>query len=157
ELLPMNRSFEIQVTQPRSMLAVCGLAIALLLGVLPISNWVVHGNAIGPLLAREAIGWGSALVVLLWLKFVGRVRLSSLCVCRPTGKGVIIGVLTAIVLVATQVIQFSIIIPLFHLNTGAIMTRMQAIMNTPYWYRILLVLRAAVTEEIIFRGYIIEK
>lgn len=30
-------------------------------------------------------------------------------------------------------------------------------MNTPYWYGILLVLRAAVTEEILFRGYLIEK
>lgn len=30
-------------------------------------------------------------------------------------------------------------------------------MDTPYWYRFLLVLRAAVTEEILFRGYIIEK
>ena len=30
-------------------------------------------------------------------------------------------------------------------------------MNTTYWYGILLVLRAAVTEEILFRGYLIEK
>jgi uncharacterized protein len=153
----MKHSSEEQVPQKASMLSVCGLAIAVLLGVLPISGWIVHGNSIGQLLAREAIVWCCALVVLLWLIFVERLPLSSIGFCRPTWRGVILGVLAAIVLVATQVIQFSIIIPLFHLNTAAIMTRMQAIMQTPYWYRILLVLRAAVTEEIIFRGYIIEK
>jgi uncharacterized protein len=153
----MNRSSEEKVTQKASILAVCGLAVALLLGLLPISDRVVHGNSIGQLLAREAIVWCCALVVLLWLTLVERLPLSSIGFRRPTWRGVILGVLTAIVLIATQVIQFSIIIPLFHLNTAAIMTRMQAIMQTPYWYRILLVLRAAVTEEIIFRGYMIEK
>jgi len=153
----VNTTIEGRVSRRASTLALCGLAGALLLGVLPIPGWIVHGDSIGRLLAREAIVWCCALAVLLWLTLVERLPLSSIGFCRPTWKGVVVGVLTAIVLVATQVIQFAIIIPLFHLDTAAIMARMQAIMNTPYWYRILLVLRAAVTEEIIFRGYIIEK
>jgi uncharacterized protein len=140
-----------------SVLALCGLAGALLLGVLPIPGWIVHGHSIGRLLAREAVVWCCALAVLFWLTLVERQPLSSIGFCRPTWKGVIFGVLVAIALIAIQVIQFTVIIPLFHLNSAAIMARMQNIMQTPYWYRILLVLRAAVTEEIIFRGYIIEK
>jgi membrane protease YdiL (CAAX protease family) len=31
------------------------------------------------------------------------------------------------------------------------------ILSQPYWFRVLLVLRAAVVEEILFRGYMIEK
>lgn len=46
---------------------------------------------------------------------------------------------------------------MFHLNTAAIIARIQAIMQTPYWYRVQMVLRAAFTEEILFRGYLIEK
>lgn len=139
------------------MLALSGLTVALLVGVLPISDWVVHGDSNGRLLAREAVVWCGTLVVLVWLTLVERLPLTSIGFRRPTWKSAIIGVLAAVILVAAQVIQFSIIIPLFHLNTAAIMTRLASIMRTPYWYRILLVLRAAVSEEIIFRGYIIEK
>ena len=143
--------------QRASILALCGLAGALLLGVLPIRDWVVHGSSIGKLLAREAIWWCCALAVLLWLTFVERLPLSSIGFCRPTWKGVIFGVLAAVALTAIMFVEFGIIIPLLHLNTSAIAASQQAIMNTPYWFRILLVLRAAVTEEILFRGYLIEK
>jgi uncharacterized protein len=139
------------------MLALCGLLGALLLGVLPISSWLVHGDSIGSLLAREAIVWCSALAVLLWLRLVERLPLSSIGFRRPTWKGVLLAILAAVLLTAIMVIQFVVIIPLLHLSTSAILARKQAIMNTPYWYRILLVLRAAVTEEILFRGYLIEK
>jgi membrane protease YdiL (CAAX protease family) len=83
--------------------------------------------------------------------------LSSIGFRLLTWKGVVIGIVAALVLTAIQILQFAVIVPLFHLNTGAIMARRQAIMNTPYWYRILLVLRAAFTEEVIYRGYLIEK
>ena len=134
----MNHTSEERASQRASILALCGLAGALLLGVLPISDWVVHGNWIGQLLAREAIVWCCALAVLLWLTFVERLPLSSIGFCRPTWKGVIFGVLAAVVLTAILVVEFSIIIPLLHLNTSAIIARQRAIMNTPYWYRILL-------------------
>jgi membrane protease YdiL (CAAX protease family) len=153
----MNRTAEKMVSRRASILALCGLAGALLLGVLPIADWVVNGDSIGRLLTREVIVWCCALAILLWLTFVERLPLSSIGFCRPTSKGVIFGVLAGIVLTAIQVIQFTIVIPLFHLNTAAIMARLQGIMHTPYWYRVLLVLRAAVTEEILFRGYMIEK
>jgi membrane protease YdiL (CAAX protease family) len=133
------------------------LAGDLVLGVLPISSWLVHGNSIGQLLAREAIVWCSALAVLLWLVFVERLPLSSIGFCHPTWKGVIFGVLAAVVITAIMVAESTIIIPLLHLNISSIVARQRVIMNTPYWYRVLLVLRAAVTEEILFRGYLIEK
>jgi uncharacterized protein len=139
------------------LLALCGLVGALLLGDLPISGWLVHGDSIGQLLAREGIIWCSALAIILWLTLAERQPLSSIGFRRPTWKSFVIGVLAAIVLTAIQVIQFAIIIPMFHLSTAAIMTRLQSILQTPYWYRVLLVLRAAVVEEILFRGYIIEK
>jgi membrane protease YdiL (CAAX protease family) len=66
-------------------------------------------------------------------------------------------VLAAIVVTAIMVLQFAVIIPMFHLDASAAIAGRQAILKTPYWYRVLLVLRAAVVEEILFRGYLIEK
>jgi uncharacterized protein len=153
----MNRTSEQRNSQRASILALCGLAGALLLGVLSSSSRFIHGNSTGELLAREVIVWCCALAVLLWLTLAERLPLSSIGFCRPTWKSVLFGVLAAVVLTAIMLMEFSVIIPLLHLNTSAIIARQQAIMNTPYWYRILLVLRAAVTEEILFRGYLIEK
>src|SRR5260370_28186107 len=74
-----------------------------------------------------------------------------------TWKSVVFGVLAAIALTAIMVLEFSIVVPLLHLNTASIVAGQRSIVSTPYWYRILLVLRAAVVEEILFRGYLIEK
>jgi hypothetical protein len=69
------------------MLALCGLVGTLLLGVLPIPSWFVHGNSIGRLLAREAIVWCCALAVLLWLTFVERLPLSATVSADRHGQG----------------------------------------------------------------------
>lgn len=148
---------EQQAGRRKKILALCGLLLALALGALPISSWLVHGNSIGHLLAGDAIVWGCAAIILLWLTLVERLPLSSIGFRAPTWKGIIIAILAAMVLTAIQVIQFAVIIPMFHLSTAAIMARQQAILHTPYWYRVELVLRAAFTEEILFRGYLIEK
>ena len=137
-------------------LALCGLAGALAFAVFPMPDSFVHGD-LGHLLAGEAVVWGFTAIVLLWLRYVERLPLSSIGFRLLTWKGIVIGIVAAVVLTAIQVLQFAVIIPLFHLDTGAIMARRQSIMNTPYWYRILLVLRAAFTEEVIYRGYLIEK
>lgn len=138
-------------------LAACGLVLALAFGVLPISTWLVHGNSIGHLLAGDAVFWSCAAIILLWLTLVERLPLGSIGFRAPSWKGMILGIFAAMVLTAIQVIQFAVIIPMFHLSTAAIMARQQAIMHTPYWYRVQLVLRAAFTEEVLFRGYLIEK
>jgi uncharacterized protein len=149
---PENRS------GPRAtILALCGLAAALAFAVLPIPTWFVHGNSIGRLLARDAIVWGFAMILLLWLTLAERLPLSSIGFRPPTWKGIVFGIVVAVVITAAMVLEFAVIIPMFHLSTTAILARQQAIMRTPYWYRVQLVLRAAFTEEIIFRGYLIEK
>jgi uncharacterized protein len=137
--------------------ALCGLAGALALGVLPISTWLIHGDSIGSLLAREGFWWCSALAILLWLTLIERLPLRSIGFRLPTWKSVVWGVLAAIALTGILVLEFSVIVPLLHLNTDSILAGQRAILSTPYWYRILLVLRAAVVEEILFRGYLIEK
>jgi uncharacterized protein len=153
----MIAASEERSTPRAKILALCGLVLTLASGALPISSWLIHGNSIGRLLARDAIVWACAVIILLWLTCVERLPLSSIGFRRPNWKGIVFGIITAIVITAIMVLQFTVIIPLFHLSTTAIVNRQQAIMHTPYWYRVQLVLRAAFTEEILFRGYLIEK
>ena len=108
-------------------------------------------------LTREAIWWCLALAILLWLTLIERLPLTSIGFCRPTWKTVAFAVLAAIAVTAVMVIEFAVIIPMLHLSRDVIIAKQQEILRTPYWYRVLLVLRAAVVEEIIYRGYMIEK
>jgi membrane protease YdiL (CAAX protease family) len=146
-----------QRAQRTTVFAFCGLAGALIFGLLPISHWLVPGDSMADMLTREAIWWGFALAILLWLSFAERLPLSSIGVRTPTGKSVIFGVLTAIVVTMIIAFEFAVLIPRLHLDSSAAIAGQQAILKTPYWYRVLLVLRAAVVEEILFRGYLIEK
>lgn len=153
----MPVSSELPSQQRTTAPAVCGLIGALVFGVLPISHWLVHGDTIAEMLTREAIIWGFALAILLWLTSVEHLPLSSIGFRRPTWKSVLFGFLAAIVITVIMTLQFAVVIPLLHLSQSAAVAQQQAILKTPFWYRILTLLRAAVVEEIIFRGYLIEK
>jgi membrane protease YdiL (CAAX protease family) len=146
-----------RASQRATVFAFCGLAGALAFGLLPIAHWLVRGDSITEMLAREVIWWCFALAILLWMKFAERLPLSSIGFRRPTWRSVAFAVLAAVAVTAVMVLQFAVVIPLFHLSSSAAIAGQQAILKTPYWYRILLVLRAAVVEEILFRGYLIEK
>lgn len=143
---------------PRSNIrALVGLLLCLAFGLLPIGSWLIHGDSLGRMLARDAIIWAFAVIILLWLTCVERLPLRSIGFRGPTWKGIVFGIVAGIVITAILFLEFAVIIPMLHLSTTAVLARQQAIMHTPYWYRVQLVLRAAFTEEILFRGYLIEK
>lgn len=100
---------------------------------------------------------GFTAIVLLWLRYAERLPFSSIGFRLPTWKGIVFGIVAALVLTANSD-------PPVHRHRSSVspehggdLARRQSIMSTPYWYRILLVLRAAFTEEVIYRGYLIEK
>jgi membrane protease YdiL (CAAX protease family) len=138
-------------------LALCGLMGALAFGLLPIATWLVQGDSLGKMLAREAIWWCFAAAILLWLTLAERLPPSSIGFRAPTWKSVAFGILAAVVTTAIMVVCFTVIVRALHLSLAAALAQQQAILRTPFWYRVLLVLRAAVVEEILFRGYLIEK
>lgn len=137
--------------------ALGGLLLALAVGDLPIAHWLVAGDSMAHKLAGEAIFWCCALAVILWLTAVERLPLSSIGFRRPTWKNAGLAILAALVTTGIMVLQFAVIIPALHLDASRSVAVQQTILRTPFWYRFLLVLRAAVMEEIVFRGYMIEK
>lgn len=135
----------------------CGLAGAVLFCVAPIPRWLVPGSSIQQMLLREAIYWSMAVAVLLWLTSVERLPLASIGFRTPTWKSAVFGIAAACAVTLLMILQFAVVIPALHLSSSPALAERQAIMQTPYWYRVLLVLRAAVFEEILYRGYLIEK
>jgi membrane protease YdiL (CAAX protease family) len=137
--------------------AVAGLLLALIVTQLPIGRWVLPGATIPAMLGREAVWWLYVVALLLWLRDEEGLPFSSIGLRRPTGKTVLLGLFAAVLLFLVFVAQYTVIIPIFHLNAEPAAAERLKLLKTPFWYRVLVVLRAAVCEEIIFRGYIIEK
>jgi len=148
---------ESQKSRSASVTALWGLIVGLILPQLPIARWVAPGDSISALLVRELVWWSYAVGVLAWLRLGEELPMSSIGLHHPTWKGLLYALAAAAGMLAVFVIHFAVIVPLFHLNVAAAGAERGLILARPYWYRVLLVLRAAVVEEILFRGYLIEK
>lgn len=108
-------------------------------------------------MGREVFWWMFAAAVLLWLVFVERLPLSSIGFRWPTWKTFLFAVIGAATVLFVMILHMGVIVRVFHLDTTTILAQQRVILSQPYWFRVLLVLRAAVVEEVLFRGYMIEK
>lgn len=144
-------------SRSQRVLALCGLVCAIVIPLLSIGSRVAPGDAMPALLIHEAFWWGYGAGVLLWVRFLERLPLDSIGLRRPTWKSLLFGFLAAVALTFVFLIHFAVIVPLFHLNGNTAGAERAVILTRPWWYRFLMVLRAAVVEEILYRGYIIEK
>ena len=132
--------------------------LLLTLGVatfLPLGQWGVAYSGLGLPLGREVLWWVVVIIALGYVALVERRRFSSIGFRRPKVLDIVLAVIVGLLMVAGIVIIYQFVFPLLHLkmNVG----QMKALMETPFWYRVLLVTRAAVAEELLFRGYPIER
>ena len=142
----------------QSKLRACiGLAAAIVLPLLPMGKGVTQGASLRVLLVHEALWWSYAAIVVLWLRYGEGLPLSSIGLRRPNWKTVGFALLAVVALLSVFVVQSLVIVPMFHLDATPAVVERNLILARPFWYRVLMVLRAAVVEEILFRGYMIEK
>jgi membrane protease YdiL (CAAX protease family) len=134
---------------------VVGLLLSLGAGLLPLGTWGRKAGLLGPLASVEIFWWVAVAVVLLYVVFVERLPLSSIGIRAFGIVSGIAGVIAGVLLVVGAVVIYFRIFPLLHLkmNTG----EMNKLLESPFWYRFALVTRAAVAEEVLFRGYPIER
>lgn len=137
--------------------ALAGLCSALVFGMVPLGKWLAPGDSLPHLLVREGLWWTYAAVLLAWLHFAEKLPLSSIGLRRVTWKSFVFALLAAFASIAIMGVQFSIVIPRLHLDASQVLAQQRALLALPYWLRVLLVLRAGVVEEILFRGYLMEK
>jgi membrane protease YdiL (CAAX protease family) len=132
-----------------------GLLVSLGGANLPLGRWGERLGVFGPLLGREALWWALVVVVLLYVLLIEREPLSSMGFRRFGIRGVLTAVPAGILMVVGIVLIFTVVFPALHsrMNTGV----MNRLLATPFWYRFLVVTRAAIAEETLFRGYPIER
>jgi uncharacterized protein len=128
-----------------------GLLLSLGVALLPLGEWGRAYSGIGKLVGGEVLWWIAVAVVLFYIAFVERRPFSSVGFRRPRMMDAVIAVIAGVLLVAGIVAIYAILFPLMHLQMNA--GEMKRLLETPFWYRFLLVTRAAVAEELLFRGY----
>lgn len=136
-------------------LLIVGLLLNLFLALAPLGAWGDRVFGKTHLIGHEIFWWCAVLLMLGYVAFVEHRRMSSIGFRRPGVLDLALAVVVGVLMVAGIVVIYNVIFPALHLkmNTGV----MGGIMATPFWYRFLLVTRAAVSEEILFRGYPIER
>jgi len=146
------------ISNGRRVAILIGLALAL---AVPLAPLIPGGReltiipGLGPTWGREAFLWALGAAVLLYVLIVERRPLSSIGFNRISWKTFVFGVVGAAGVLAFAGAVITIGLPLLHLQQNAdALGKMAAL---PYGTRFAIVLRAGIVEEILFRGYGIER
>lgn len=135
-----------------------GLAWAMGFAWLPLTKWMDEFAGITHLLAYEAVWWLATLALVLYVRKVERRPLASIGLVRPSLPGLALGVAAGLVVTIAVGILYFLVLPALHLtDQAASTTNGHLLAMTPLWWRLVSSLRAAVSEEMMFRGYAMER
>ncbi|HEV3324133.1 MAG TPA: type II CAAX endopeptidase family protein [Puia sp.] len=135
-------------------LTLIGLIVTLGFPALPVSRWENEFAGTPHLIGYEIIWWLVVAAVLGYVCLGERRPLSSIGFRRIGIWDVVIAVLAAVVIVAGLGVIYYVVFPALHWSEAQAVNQLIA---TPFWWRFISVIRAAVGEEILFRGYAIER
>lgn len=140
--------------RPSRWTSAVGVLFALALFSLPVGTWIHEWAGLPNELAYELIIWVWVAAILLYVRRVERRPLSSIGFRAPGVKGVAIGILAGILILIGLAIIYYAVFPALHWSESG---QIASVASLPYWLNFLIVLRAAVSEEVLFRGYAIER
>lgn len=136
-------------------LAIIGVLIALGLPELGLPRLLFGDTPIGVRIGREIVWLALGGFMLAWVVAVERLPLSSIGLVRPTWRTLAWGLAGAVLLLATVMLSFAVIVPALGWSQNMAATR--AVVDVPLWLLLTTPLVAGVTEEIVYRGYAIER
>ena len=136
-------------------LSLIGLLLCFGLPELKLGALIASGDGLTERLVREGIWWAFGAIILIWVVAVERLPLASIGLKRPTGKTLLWGVLAMIVMMASVMLCYAILFPAFGLKMNMAATK--SLIAVPLWLQTATMLRAGVVEEILYRGYPIER
>jgi membrane protease YdiL (CAAX protease family) len=137
-----------------SPLALVAFSLILTIPGLPISSWEHEFADTGHLIGYEAVWWALIGSVLLYVRRVEMRPLRSIGFRGLTSWDIPIALSAALVILAGIAAIYYGALPMLHLSESQQVRQLAA---TPLWWRLISVVRAAVGEEIVFRGYAIER
>ncbi len=143
------------MTTGRRIQIIVGLFLSLGVALMPLGAWGKAYSGLDKLLGNEVLWWVAVIVILLYVAFVERRPFPSIGFRTPGILDIGLAIGAGILLVAGIIVIYGFVFPALHLkmNAGA----MNTIIQTPFWYRFILVTRAALAEETLFRAYPIER
>lgn len=149
-------SVEIPAITPRRAGRIPALGVVLALGFfsLPVGSWVHDDAGLMNRVAFELIVWAWVVGILLYVVRVERRPLSSIGLRAPGVRDWIIAILAGILILALLALILLVVFPALHWSESS---QQASILALPYWLNVLIVVRAAVSEEILFRGYPMER
>ena len=129
-------------------------ALVLVIFQLPLGH-LVRGENLAAQAGREVIFWALTLILVSYILLIERRPLSSIGLKWPTWKSVVFGLISAVVMVGGSVIIYLVVFPALGLqaNEGGL----QVLQSMPFWFQTALIVRAAVFEELYYRGFAIER
>jgi membrane protease YdiL (CAAX protease family) len=136
-------------------LLLVGLIVAMVLPSLGVGHWIAPGTDLRSMEIREVVFWAITAALLFHATRIEGLPLSSLGFRRPTIWTVVWGVVCGLLIAALFRIIAVAVLEGLHLKGNLAAAR--PLLDAPLWFRVLLVLRAAVTEEILYRAYPIER
>jgi len=131
-----------------------GILLALGFFSLPVGSWVHEDAGLANRVAFELIVWAWVVGILLYVVRVERRPLSSVGLRAPGLTDWIIAILAGILMLALLALILLVVFPALRWNESS---QQASILALPYWLNVLIVVRAAVSEEILFRGYPMER
>lgn len=142
------------MSEPSRAKALVGVALAVGIACLPLSRWEDEFGGLANLLLYELTWWLLVAGVLVYVRRVEHRPLASLRFTSPGVGGVLIGIGAGIAMVAALAAIYLALFPALGVDEDADVSLLGMM---PLWWRILSVVRAAVGEEVVFRGYAIER
>jgi membrane protease YdiL (CAAX protease family) len=133
---------------------IVGLLLALGGISLPFGTWDGALTGVGPMAANELVYWGLVVAVLFYVICVERRPLSSIGFRKPGVADILLAIATGALIVAMLAVMYLVVLPALHWNETQ---QLQTLTTLPLWLRCLSVIRAAVSEELLFRGYALER
>lgn len=142
------------MTATRRIQVLIGLIVALALPFCHLGDLGKAYSGLGPLWGGEVLWWALFVFIIFYVLVIERRPLSSIGFRAPGVMDLVLGFIFAVVMVFGMGFIFSVLLPALHLSVAQKIT---ALFQAPFWFRILLVTRAAFVEEIAFRGYGFER
>jgi uncharacterized protein len=134
--------------------SIFGLTLALVTPFCRLGDLGRSYSGLGPLWGGEVLWWVIGATLLIYVVAVERRPLKSIGFKTPTILDVVYAIVAGIVMVVGIGLMIVLLLPILHLSISRqIATALQA----PLWFRVLQVSRAAIVEEIMFRGFGMER
>ena len=156
-MLRVKREIDMQIpaqSKNRRIQTLVGLLLALGLPFCHLGALGKKYSGLGPLWGGEALWWVLVAIIFLYVHFVERRPLASIGFHRLGVLDIVLAIVAGVVMVVGIGLIYVFLLPALHLSLAKQMSNM---LQAPMWFRAMQVTRAAVAEEITFRGYGIER